>query len=139
MPTRLLANHLLHGYACSCFTLALSLLVAACGSEAGGDADVIEDTAPEVVACACDDGCPPNMCDVRVELASTCSLTFAVLIDGAVVGEAAPGAPYVSCEAWTCDTRLAIEVRGEGYSTGVKTLSVLLDPEVPLDCSNLGI
>ncbi len=112
----------------------------ACGEDApdtGEEADTVIDT---TIACACDDGCPDGLCDVRVVLESDCvgKLDEAeVLLSGIVAGVVTPSAPFASCEAYPCDTVLELEVRGGGFSTGTKSISVLLDPDIPYSCINM--
>ncbi len=120
----------------------LILLVAilpGCGDDdtESNDTDTLEDTA---IACPCNNECPDGLCDVRVVLESDCvgKLDEAeVIISGLVAGVVTPSTPFVSCEAYPCDTVLDMEVRGGGISTGVKSISVLLDPDIPFSCMNL--
>jgi len=124
-------------------SIALLLFVLpSCGSD-DADPDVAMDVASETsdaTTCVCDGGCPTNMCDVRVVLESSCAgkvETATVSIDGQVVGTATLDAPFVSCEAWPCDTMLTLQVDGDNFTTGPRLLPAVLDPDVPLGCENL--
>jgi len=117
--------------------LVLTPLLAAC-DDAEGSGDVL-DAADDAVSCGCDGECPAGECDVRVVLTEGCrgkADAMTVYIEGEDAGTASIDAPFVSCETWSCDTVLEIEVRSMGISTGTRMLRTSLDPEVELTCDN---
>lgn len=93
--------------------------------------------------CACVDGvCPDDTCDIRVTLAENCRGkldTADVLLDGEVIGQATVDTPFASCDAFDCNSTVKLTVRSDAanFSTGEKDILTLLDPDVPIDCSNL--
>lgn len=133
--------------------LALLLALAACAGCTQDDApsrqDAIvtadtpdaasDDTAASMCPCA-GGACPEGLCDVRVVLDENCRPFIdeaVVTVDGEALGTATIEAPFVSCQAWPCETTLEIEVRSTAISTGKRMLSVALDPDVPLSCDGL--